>query len=137
MARPRREFDEKEWRQFETLCGIMCTRDEICSVLNISDKTLSRLTKEKYGLGFDEAREKFSSNGRASLRRLQFQHAQTNPTMAIFLGKVYLGQRETENLQIGAMGEGDDNLYNAIEAAIKKPSKNGRKPKGTEENGAV
>ena len=85
------EFDEKEWRQFETLCGIMCTRDEICSVLNISDKTLSRLTKEKYGLGFDEAREKFSSNGRASLRRLQFQHAQTKPNDGDFSWKSISG----------------------------------------------
>ena len=32
--------------------------------------------------------------GKISLRRSQFQMAQTNPTMAIFLGKQYLGQTD-------------------------------------------
>ena len=26
-------------KQFETLCEIQCTKDEICSVLDVSDKT--------------------------------------------------------------------------------------------------
>jgi hypothetical protein len=96
MARPKKQFDEKEWAQFEALCGIMCTQDEICGVLKVSDKTLGRLVKEKYKCTFGEAYSRFSSAGRASLRRAQFRLAQKNATMAIFLGKVYLKQREND-----------------------------------------
>jgi hypothetical protein len=43
---------------------------------------------------FSEAFEHFSAGGIASLRRAQFRLAQTNAYMAIFLGKVYLKQRD-------------------------------------------
>lgn len=96
MARPKIEWDETKWRTFERLCAIMCTQEEICGVLGVTDKTLLRLIEEHYGLDFPEAYARFTASGKASLRRMQFALAEKNAIMAIFLGKVYLKQREND-----------------------------------------
>jgi sorbitol-specific phosphotransferase system component IIC len=142
MARPRKEFSEEKWRQFETLCGIMCTRDEICAVLDVTDKTLGRLVKEKYKMTFEAARERFSAHGKASLRRLQFQHATTNPSMAMFLGKVYLNQNDRPDLRVSAMLEMQqpDNLFPAVLDAVntlKKQKAQGGKTKDANDDAEV
>lgn len=90
-GRPRRNFDPK---LFESLCGIMCTQQEICNVLDTTDKTLSAWCKREYGTSYSEAYKKFSDKGKMSLRRNQFALSKKSPAMAIFLGKQYLGQKD-------------------------------------------
>lgn len=90
-GRPKKQIDQK---MFENMCGIQCTKDEICSILDIDEKTLTRWCQETYGIGFSEIREKKSQVGLMSLRRTQFKLAETNTAMAIFLGKQYLGQKD-------------------------------------------
>lgn len=90
-GRPKKKLDKKV---FEGLCEIQCTMLEICSVLGMTDKTLTRAIKEEYGESFSVVYKKFADNGKKSLRRYQFELAKRNPTMAIWLGKQYLGQRE-------------------------------------------
>lgn len=97
MARPRKEIDQK---QFETLCGLQCTLLEICDALDITDKTLNAWCKRTYGESFSEVFAKKRSKGKISLRRMQFQLAEKNASMAIFLGKQYLGQSDV--VEIGA-----------------------------------
>lgn len=91
MGRPRLTIDAK---QFEAMCGIQCTKEEICNVLNVSDSTLSRWCKTEYDLTFEEIYKKKADIGKMSLRRMQFKLAQKNSSMAIFLGKQYLGQKD-------------------------------------------
>lgn len=55
MARPRKEIDSK---QFEALCKIQCTQAEICDVLDVTDKTLTRWCRETYSLGFSDIYKK-------------------------------------------------------------------------------
>lgn len=90
-GRPKKEFNREI---FEGLCEIQCTRNEICSVLKVDVKTLYRMIKDEYGENFSTVYRKYSENGKSSLRRAQFELAKRNPTMAIWLGKQYLGQRE-------------------------------------------
>ncbi|MEL7610846.1 MAG: hypothetical protein AAGU74_15240 [Bacillota bacterium] len=97
-GRPKVEWGDKEWKIFEELCNIQCTMQEICRVLGVTDKTLTRLVKEKYGTSFSAAYRKFAEGGKASLRRYQFNLAQKNATMAIWLGKQYLGQRDIQEV---------------------------------------
>lgn len=124
-GRPEIEWGDKEFKQFETLCNMQCTQEEICSVMGVTDKTLMRLLKERYKdefaegekIDFSEIFKKHSGSGKASLRRLQFKIAEGgNATMAIFLGKQYLGQKdqiETEtpdtniNIHVSAAKESD------------------------------
>lgn len=80
---------------FERLCNMMCTRSEICSFFNVSVDTLLRWCKKEYdGKVFRDVQKGLQDLGKISLRRTQFKHADNNVTMAIFLGKQYLGQRE-------------------------------------------
>lgn len=92
MARPRIEIDQKT---FEGLCGLQCTLPEIASVLNCSEDTVERWCKRTYNEGFAETYKKHSAKGLISLRRAQFRLAEKNAAMAIFLGKNYLGQKDT------------------------------------------
>lgn len=83
--------------QFEKLCSIMCTEQEICGFFGTSHDTLNRWCHQEYNMTFTEIWEKKSAIGKISLRRIQFQQAEKNPSMAIFLGKQILGQ--TDNPQ--------------------------------------
>lgn len=94
-GRPKIEWEEKQWQQFDSLCAIQCTQEEICSVMGVTDKTLTRLLQEKHGESFSEVYKRKSASGKMSLRRIQFEIAKGgNATMAIFLGKQYLGQKD-------------------------------------------
>lgn len=96
MARPKVELDSKI---FENLCQIQCTKDEICSVFECDEKTLTRWCKDEYGLGFSDVYKKKSKVGKISLRRLQWKSAQSgNVSMLIWLGKQYLGQTDKQEL---------------------------------------
>lgn len=92
MARPRKEINKEE---FEKLCGIMCTKDEIAGWFDVSEDTIDRFCKREYGDSFAVVYKNHSSMGRISLRRNQFKLAEKSPAMAIFLGKNYLGQKDT------------------------------------------
>lgn len=91
MARPIKEISQK---QFESLCAIQCTEEEICAVLDVDDKTLTNWCKKTYNKSFSEVFREKRQGGKASLRRNQWKLSETNPTMAIFLGKQYLGQKD-------------------------------------------
>ena len=91
MARPKKEIDQKE---FEKLCALQCTKLEICDWFDVTDKTLESWCKSIYCKGFSEVFAQKRSRGKISLRRTQFQLAEKNASMAIWLGKQYLGQRD-------------------------------------------
>ena len=92
MARPRKEIKADE---FEKLCGLQCTRDEICGWFGVTDKTLEGWCKREYGVGFSAIYEEKRGVGKISLRRYQFRLAEKSAAMAIFLGKNYLGQKDS------------------------------------------
>lgn len=107
---------------FEKLCSIMCTQPEICGFFGVSHDTLNRWCKQEYdGRTFTEVFEEKSSLGKISLRRIQFKQAESNPTMAIFLGKQYLGQKE--NIDARPMDNDDDELTKSIKEAVRYDKK--------------
>lgn len=95
-GRPRKEFDQDV---FEKLCGLQCTQEEIANWFDMCRDTLITRIEETYNESFSTAFKKFSDEGRMSLRRYQFQMAKTNTTMAIWLGKQYLGQKDENYLR--------------------------------------
>lgn len=109
MARPRKQ-DNIDRKMFEKLCGIQCTQIEIADWFNVSHDTISRWCKKTYKADFQEVFDRFRSTGKISLRRSQWQQAEKNPTMAIWLGKQYLGQKDesTVNQNISPVVIKDD-----------------------------
>ena len=97
-GRPRAEIDA---RQFEELCRIQCTQREICSVLGVSEKTLTRWCMDNYGLEYSQAYNKYADFGKKNLRHVQFRMAEAgSERMAIWLGKQWLGQSDKQDIQI-------------------------------------
>lgn len=92
MGRPRKEIDQE---QFEKLCGIMCTEEEIAGFFGCSVDTIERWCKRTYKMTFADIYKEKCSRGKMTLRRYQWELAKKNVGMAIFLGKQYLGQRDT------------------------------------------
>lgn len=114
MARPRIEIDKG---QFEKLCSIQCTLNEIAGYFDCSTDTIERWCKREYKVGFADIYEKKRGVGKISLRRAQFRMAETNATMAIWLGKQYLGQAERQEV---AVSVNDDDTIKEMEAYFDK-----------------
>ena len=109
MARPLKEIDKK---QFENLCGLQCTKEEICAFFELTDKTLESWCKRTYNKGFSEVFREKRGMGKISLRRAQFDLAKKNATMAIWLGKQFLNQRDQVQVEI----KNENNLLDAIKS---------------------
>ena len=91
-GRPKIEID---FETVDKLIAIQCTGEEIASVLNVSYDTLEKRIKEVFNVGFTEYFEQKSGVGKASLRRRQFQLAESgNATMLVWLGKQWLNQKD-------------------------------------------
>lgn len=90
-GRPLKEISKIE---FEKLCALQCTKEEICGWFDTTDKTLENWCQRTYDCGFSEIFRQKRGAGKISLRRHQFKLAEKNASMAIFLGKQYLGQTD-------------------------------------------
>ena len=115
MGRPQKEIDKD---QFEKLCYLQCTLLEIASFFNCSDDTIENWCKRTYidengePMTFSEVYKIHSAGGKISIRRWQFKMAEHNPGMAMFLGKVLLGQRETVDVSLEARDSKDVEALN-------------------------
>lgn len=91
MGRPEVQINKND---FEKLCMLQCTEEEIAGFYDCSVDTINNWCKKTYGETFSETYKKKSSKGKMSLRRMQWKLAEKNASMAIFLGKQVLGQRD-------------------------------------------
>ena len=89
-GRPKKTID---YELVAKLAMIQCTEEEIAGILDISTRTLQR--DSEFCRIFQTKKEA----GRSSLRRMQWKTAESgNPTMQIWLGKQYLGQKDKQEL---------------------------------------
>lgn len=108
MARPVKEINKE---QFESLCNLQCTLEEIAGFFKCNKDTINAWCKRTYDEGFSETYKKYSQNGKISLRRYQLRLAEKNASMAIWLGKQWLGQTDkqevvfTENNKLQVMSD--------------------------------
>jgi hypothetical protein len=90
--------DDKTLNIIEGLAKIQCTQAEAAGVLGVSRDSLHNFFKDH-----PDVRDRWDNGlegGKASIRRNQFKLCETNATMAIWLGKQYLGQRDQNNLEM-------------------------------------
>lgn len=85
------------WEQFEQLCALHCTREEIGSFFHLNPDQITFRVKQYYHEDYMVIYKRFSEQGKCSLRRNQFKMTNRNATMAIFLGKQWLGQKDDES----------------------------------------
>ena len=94
-GRPKKDIDPAQVRQ---LAAINCSYEEIAGVVKCDPSTLTR----RFSQAIKDGREE----GKASLKRAQWKKAVVdgNPTMLIWLGKQYLGQRDESRAQVQHSG---------------------------------
>ena len=126
MARPQIQIDKN---QFEQLCAMQCTLQEISNWFHCSEDTIERWCNRTYvdengtSIGFAEAYKNYSASGKISLRRFQFKQAEKNASMAIWLGKQWLGQRD--NVDVGMTIDDKAKEVEALDAYFKHRNENG------------
>lgn len=97
LQRIEREIDMEQvlyWMDLQATC------EEIAGAFHVSRHKLVERIKEEFGMNFDQLRDSVTNNGgrsKCSLRRYQFDLAKKNASMAIWLGKNWLGQKDTED----------------------------------------
>lgn len=111
-GRPQKEINKSN---FEKLCGLQCTAEEICDFFEVSDKTLYKWCKKTYGENFSVVFRQKKSKGKVSLRRSQFRLAEKSASMAIFLGKNILGQTDRSEIDASII---DDSTRQEVEKLI-------------------
>lgn len=84
-----------DWELFQELCALQCTQSEIASCLKIHKDTLRDRAMEHYCEDYGTIYARYSEEGKCSLRRNQFVMSRKSAAMAIWLGKQWLGQKET------------------------------------------
>lgn len=94
VGRPRIEIDPEELTR---LCRLNCTLQEIAAYFNCSERTIkNRMADDE---DFRAIVENGRANGRLSVRREQFRIMEGgNASMAIWLGKQLLGQRDNQEV---------------------------------------
>ena len=97
--------------QLEKLCSLQCTDEELAAWFGMSPTTIARRRRNPE---FAEAIERGRARGRISVRRAQMKLlASGNPSIAVWLGRQLLGQRDVSTTEhTGSGGE-------AIQLAVK------------------
>ena len=90
-GRPKLILNATGLKVIEALASVQCTHDEIAACLGTSKNTLYAKHNEE---AFFTAYKKGSEHGKMSLRRMQFELAKSSATMAIWLGKQMLAQKD-------------------------------------------
>lgn len=98
-GRPRKVIKQE---QFEAMCQIQATQEEITLVLGVTDKTLNAWCRRTYGKRFSDVFREKRCAGKISLRRKQWKLADRSAAMAIFLGKQFLGQTDKTEMEVSA-----------------------------------
>lgn len=109
-------------KNFEGMCYVQCTKEEICAILDIGEETLSRWCRDTYGMNFENTYKKYSQGGKMSLRRNMFRQSEHNPTMAIWLSKQHLGMRDSfpDEVNYTEINKGIQNIANLINNPVKE-----------------
>lgn len=86
---------EIDWSQFEKLCALHCTLEEITAFFEVSDDTIERACKRHYKKSFAEISREKRGLGKLSLRRKMYETAMRgDKTLLIWLSKNYMGMTD-------------------------------------------
>lgn len=101
-GRPRIDID---WEEFDKLCAIQATLNEIAAWFNCSIDTIENRCWEEKEMRFSDYFAQKAATGKISLRRKQFQTAMGgNVSMQIWLGKNWLDQKDKVESEIEHKG---------------------------------
>jgi len=84
--------------ELEKLCSLQCSDDEIAAWFGVSIRTIRNRRSEPE---FFDVMRRGKARGRVNVRRAQMKLLDGgNPTIAVWLGKILLGQRDTSPVRV-------------------------------------
>ena len=96
-GRPQKDIDKQ---QFENLCAMQCTLNEIAAWFDCSDRTIERWCNRTYGEGFVDVFKQKRGKGQIAVRRALYQAAtKGNTTAMIFWLKNHAGMADQIHLE--------------------------------------
>ncbi len=105
---------------FEKLCALQCTHEEIAAWFNVCRKTITRLLKQPK---FAELMERGKAKGRISIKRALMKAVDAgNITAIIWAGKIHLGYRDSVDAQITGKDGGPIEYLSIVLPRIQEPS---------------
>lgn len=97
--------------------------EDICSILDLSERELDDLCRRKYAMSLKDCERKFNAQGRAAIHEAQFQAAlDGDRSMLLTLGREYLGQGGMEQDDKGEEETALDRIARSIAAKSGKPN---------------
>lgn len=104
------KWEPKSWEEFDKLCAIQCTTEELSAWYDVSIDTIERAIKRVHKKGFAEYYARKRKNGFISIRRVTFQKAQAGDKTALLLfWKQYLGYVDKKIVELEKpSGDGAD-----------------------------
>ena len=94
-GRPRIEI---EWKEFDKLCGLQCSEQEIADWFGCSVDTIERRVREQRKSTFAEYFAKHRATGKIAVRRNLFRLSEKQGHVAIFLAKNLLGMTDRQEI---------------------------------------
>jgi hypothetical protein len=97
LGAPEKDFN---WQALDGILQYGATKTDCAGVLMVSEDTIERRIKSKYGMTFGDYREIKKANIRVKLRQKQIQLAlEGNVPLLIWLGKNELGQTDRQEIK--------------------------------------
>lgn len=122
-GRPMYKITEDGIRLLEYLASLNATREEIYAAMGVNEVVLNnKLNKEIFQETYNKGKQKYLLNIREAQSRLI---RRDNASMAIFLGKNYLGQTDSSQIQITEKPPEDMDI-NELYALLKKKIGDGK-----------
>lgn len=117
QGRPKYKITNDGIRLLEYLASLNATREEIYAAMGVDESVLNNnLNKSIFQETYNKGKQKYLLNIREAQRRLIHKD---NAAMAIFLGKNYLGQTDSSQIQITEKPPEDMDV-NELYALLKK-----------------
>lgn len=109
--------------ELEKLCVLHCTDEEIAGWFGVSTRTIEMRRKQSE---FADVMQRGKAKGQISVRRAQMKLLEAgNATIAVWLGKQLLGQRDVTPLQVsGPNGEALKVSLESFDALLKEAKQN-------------
>lgn len=111
-GRPETELTAEQWGIVKGVCHVLGTQEEAAHAIGIHRETLQKCITEVHGMTWEQFYSVHKTVGTLSLRRAQYKMAvgqdankdtgaveiAPNPTMAIWLGKQHLDQKDKHEI---------------------------------------
>jgi len=114
-GRPKIQID---WKEFDKLCFLQCTLQEIADWFHCSPDTLERRLAEEKQATFAVYFAKKRVGGKIALRRNLLRMSEKQPAVAIFLAKNWLGMADKQEVEHSGNINKAENLSDEELAAI-------------------